>query len=250
MAVYPRGQMINPIDDLNRLRSEYSDRAQRHGNAQKYSSFNITHLFIHQQRERQILRMLKTEGLTSLSDLDILEVGCGQGGVLFDLIKYDAEPGRCTGFDLLHNSLTSARLRLPSSHLYCADGQCTPFQACQFDLILQFTAFSSVLNSQIKTNMAAEMLRVLKPDGAILWYDFWWNPTNPHTAGIKPKEIKALFPDCEFVFRKITLAPPIAKLVVPLSWPLAILLESLNVFNSHYLVLIKKSPRIIKSFQK
>jgi ubiquinone/menaquinone biosynthesis C-methylase UbiE len=186
--------------------------------------------------------MLKTEGLTSLSGMDILEVGCGHGGVLSDLVKYDAEPGRCTGIDLLHTSLSAARLRLPSSAIYCADGQSMPFPACQFDLVLQFTAFSSVLNMQIKTNMAAEMLRVLKQDGAILWYDFWWNPTNPHTAGIRPSEIKALFPNCEYIFRRITLAPPIAKLFVHISWPLVLFLESLILFNSHYLVMIKKAP--------
>ena len=94
--------------------------------------------------------------------------------------------------------------------------------------------------------MAAEMLRVLKPGGAILWYDFWWNPTNPQTVGLKPKEIKALFSNCEYAFQKITLAPPLARRIVPISWQLAVLLESLKLFNSHYLVLIKKSDQILE----
>jgi len=83
------------------------------------------------------------------------------------------------------------------------------------------------------------MLRVLKPNGIILWYDFWLNPTNPQTRGIRPKEIRELFPNCNFEFHKITLAPPIARRIVPLSWGLALFLEGLKIFNSHYLVVIR-----------
>jgi SAM-dependent methyltransferase len=148
---------------------------------------------------------------------------------------------RAQRIDLLHDRLHNAHQQLPGSKFTNADGQSLPFSANEFDLLLQFTAFSSILDPRIKRNMADEMLRVLKPDGAILWYDFWWNPTNPHTAGIKPKEIKAFFPGCNITLRKITLAPPIARRVVPLSWPLALVLESLKIFNSHYLAVIKKS---------
>ena len=90
--------------------------------------------------------------------------------------------------------------------------------------------------------MASEMLRVLRIGGAILWFDFWLNPTNPQTGGIRPKEIRTLFPYCTYIFRKITLAPPIARRIVPFSWPLAQFLESFGIFNSHYLVLIRKNP--------
>jgi hypothetical protein len=88
--------------------------------------------------------------------------------------------------------------------------------------------------------MAEEILRVLQPQGVLLWYDFWLNPTNPQTKGIPPKEIAALFPQCVLEFHKITLAPPLARRVVPFSWPLAMMLESTKFFNSHYLVFIQK----------
>jgi hypothetical protein len=74
----------------------------------------------------------------------------------------------------------------------------------------------------------------------IVWYDFWLNPSNRQTRGIRPAEIRHLFPGCTFDFRKITLAPPLARRVVPLSWLAAYLLEKLSVFNSHYLVGIRK----------
>ena len=82
----------------------------------------------------------------------------------------------------------------------------------------------------------------------ILRYDFRLNPTNPQTRGTRPKEIKRLFPGCAFEFHKITLAPPLARRVVPVSWMLACGLERLTIFNSHYLVAIHpliaaKSPK-------
>jgi len=40
--------------------------------------------------------------------------------------------------------------------------------------------------------------------------------------------------------QRITLAPPLARAVAPVSWALALLLEGLRLFNSHYLVGIRR----------
>ena len=111
------------------------------------------------------------------------------------------------------------------------------------------TAISSILDSEIRRNICADMLRVLrspdpasgKPGGLILWYDFWLNPTNPQTRGVRflltiyhlPFTIYcSLFPNCHYEFHRITLAPPLARRVVPVSWILAYGLERLKIFNS------------------
>ncbi|MDI9566725.1 MAG: class I SAM-dependent methyltransferase [Brevefilum fermentans] len=193
-----------------------------------------------QSQERALLSCLKEFGFQSLNQSKILEIGCGRGGVMLGFLRYGATASNLSGIDILLDRVVLAKQTLPESKISCADGQFLPYESAQFDILLQFTAFSSILDPQIKRNMASEMLRVLKPDGVILWYDFWWNPTNPQTAGIKPKEIKILFSNCVFKLHKITLAPPIARLIVPISWALAVILESLKVFNSHYLAIITK----------
>ena len=104
---------------------------------------------------------------------------------------------------------------------------------------MQFTVFSSILDGEVKGDVANEMLRVTRPGGVILWYDFWLNPSNPQTRGIRPAEIKRLFPNCSYEFHRITLAPPLARRIVPISWILAYGLERLTIFNSHYLVAIR-----------
>ena len=61
-----------------------------------------------------------------------------------------------------------------------------------------------------------------------------------YVKGVGKQEIKKLFPNCKFEFHRITLAPPIARLLVPVSWILCELLEKLKIFNTHYLAVIKK----------
>lgn len=227
-------------DDLVRLRQEYAERKIRSSGGNSYSPFNLPYLFIIQQRQRDLLKQLKGHQILNLDGRRILEVGCGGGGVLMEYLSLGATPNQVFGVDLLFDRLVEAQQKLPLAGISCADGQDLPYQANTFDLVLQYTAFSSVLDGVIKQKMANEMQRVLSPGGTIIWYDFWLNPTNPQTRGIQPKEIRALFGGCSIRFYKISLAPPIARRIVPVSWGLGVFLESLGVFNSHYLALMQK----------
>ncbi len=225
-------------DDLDRLRNEYQDRARRFANKDIYSPLNPANLFILQRRQRALVRALRKAGFDDLSQKRILEMGCGAGGVLTEFLALGASPRNLFGADLLKDRLAEARRKLPASHFVNADGRRLPFPAQSFDAVTQFTALSSILDDALKRAVARDMLRVLKPEGAILWYDFWWNPSNPQTRGIRPAEIRALFPGCRVALEKITLAPPIARRLVPLSWTAASILESLKIFNSHYLAIV------------
>ena len=226
-------------NDIERLKQEYARRAL---DAEKdYSPTHPLQAFILSQRYTALQALLRNHHLQDLSNLRILEIGCGSGGVLSEFIKLGASANNLFGIDLLPDRLRPAHSLIPAASLCQADGQRLPYLPETFDLVLQFTAFSSILDPHVKHNMAAEMLRVLKPRGALIWYDFWWNPTNIQTKGIRFKEIRTLFPGCSFKIRRITLAPPIARKVVPISLSLAKVLESFRIFNSHYLVLIRKN---------
>lgn len=91
----------------------------------------------------------------------------------------------------------------------------------------------------MKMRIAAEMRRVLKPDGLILWYDYHMNnPNNPDVRGVKAGEIHALFPGSDIRLEKITLAPPLARLLAPCSWLLCDLLGNFPFLCTHYLGVI------------
>lgn len=183
--------------------------------------------------------VLQKNGYSDLSNLHILEMGCGGGGVLTEYLGFGASPENLHGVDLLFERLLHAHHRLPGSGFANADGQSLPYSSQTFDLVLQYTAISSILDPDIRLNICADLLRVLKPGGMILSYDFWLNPTNPQTRGIRPAEIRRLFPNCRFRFHKITLAPPITRALAPITWGLCLFIENLKLFNTHYLVEIK-----------
>jgi SAM-dependent methyltransferase len=226
-------------DELTRIRQTYAARMDAAAHDTRYSNFNESYLFAWQQRQRDVLTLLRTLNCTQLHSKRVLEIGCGAGGVLLEYLSYGVAGDKLFGVDLMPSLLRRAAHRLPHIALACADGQSLPYAAQTFDLVLQYTMFSSILDAQVKANIAREMLRVLKPDGMIIWYDFWLNPANRATRGIPLREVRALFPSCRLLWRRITLAPPITRRLVRVSWLLCALLEKLRLFNSHLLVAIR-----------
>jgi ubiquinone/menaquinone biosynthesis C-methylase UbiE len=230
-------------DERRRLQTEYAHRDRRLAGSDVYSPLNVANLFAIHQRQRATVGLLRRHGITSLSGKNILEVGCGRGGVLLEYRSLGATAGCVHGVDLIFDRLRGAVQVLPDLKLVCADGQDLPFPAGTFDLVLQYTALSSLLSDQVKDRVAREMLRVVhQPGGLIVWYDFWLNPSNPQTRGIRPAEIRRLFPSCQLEFTRVTLAPPIARRLVPISWLVSQGLESVGLANSHHLVAIEPGP--------
>ncbi len=89
--------------------------------------------------------------------------GCGAGYWLRELVKWGARPENLTGNDLLADRVAVARrLCAPAVKLECASAAQLPFSDATFDLVLQSTVFTSILDADLKRRVAAEMLRVLK----------------------------------------------------------------------------------------
>lgn len=225
--------------DLERLEAVYAERDRRLAGGERYAPSRPGQRFIAEGRRRALGELLGREGLARLAQARILELGCGQGGILQEYLALGADPRRLHGAELLAERIRTARARLPELPLVCADGRRLPYAGGCFDLVLQYTVFSSVLDERIRAQLAGEMRRVLRPDGLVVWYDFWWNPLNRDTRGLRPAAIRRLFPGCTFQFRRVTLAPPLARRLAPVSWRLARLLESSGLLNSHYLAAIR-----------
>ena len=222
-----------------RIRAAY---AKRQGDDARYSWFSPGHLFIVQERERRLLALLHRYGFAPLSSKRILEIGCGTGYWLREFIKWGSRPENVTGIDLLPDRIAEARSLCPDGiKLHCGNAASLEFDDSMFDLVLQSTAFTSILDPTTKQQIASEMIRVLKVKGLILWYDYYMNnPWNPDVQGIKKKEINALFPSCNIDLRRITLAPPLARRIAPHSWLLAYLLERIPLLRTHYIGVIRK----------
>ena len=222
-----------------RIRDAYE---RRKASGKSYSWFDAGHLFILQDLERRLLAALQRHGMAPLDSNQILEVGCGNGYWLREFIKWGARPENLAGIDLLPERIAQAsRLSAPGVLLTRGRASQLDFADGSFDIVFQATVFTSILDSALKMQVAREMVRVLKPDGVMLWYDFRFNnPRNPDVRGIERAEIKRLFSSCRVTLERVTLAPPLTRALAPYSRLGAHLLSSIPWACSHYLGTIQK----------
>jgi SAM-dependent methyltransferase len=229
------------MSELERIRVEYARRAQDSRLRGWYSLFRPAVLFTVQTRERAAHRLLRKAGLEPLDRFDVLELGCGEGGVLLDLLRWGVDPARLHGCDLLPERLARARRLMPARTLLAvADGGALPYASACFDLVLQFTVFTSVLDMELRQRMAQEMWRVLRPGGAVLWYDFRFQGRNPAVQAIPPHEVRDLFPQGKFIAQRVTLAPPITRRLAGWTWLGCELLSCIPWLRTHDLMLFRK----------
>ena len=195
------------MDELERIKKAYEKRKIEQKD-KVYSYFNKGNLFIIHQREKALLDILNKFNCSDLANKRILDVGCGTGGTLRRFIDYGAKPENLYGIDLLKDRIESAKQLHPKINFTCGDASNLPYPDKYFDIVLQFTVFTSIHDIKLKKKIASEMLRVCKEDGIIIWYDFHFdNPKNPDVKGVKKNEIHSLFPNCEIFLKRITLAP-------------------------------------------
>jgi ubiquinone/menaquinone biosynthesis C-methylase UbiE len=208
----------------------------------RYAPFNTANLMAVQQRERVIATMLLKEGLSDLSGLEILDVGCGSGGLFLRLMSWGASPESLHGIDLQADRALRARSIHPKIEVVEGNAAALPWDNERFDLVTQFTTFTSIADT-VREQAAQEVDRVLKPGGRIVWYDFWINPINRKTHPIGARELKRLFPGYRFDIRRATLAPPIARPVASRSQLVAALLEKVWLLQSHLISMLTKPDR-------
>jgi len=228
--------------EVERIRDAYRERNHPVVN-DRYSVFLEHNLVMRQQVERGIIGLLRDHGYRHLAQARVLEVGCGAGFWLRQFVQWGAEPSNLCGIDLLQDRVDEGRKLCASSiSIRCDDASNLEFEDGTFDLVVQFTAFTSILDPMMRTRLAQEMSRVLKPNGAILWFDFLVsNPRNPNVRGVKRREIAQLFPGWKLALQRIVLAPPISRAVAPISSLFCRALSRFAPFCSHYLGWISRA---------
>lgn len=209
--------------------------------AGRYSLSDPGNLFMAQQRERLLLKMIHESGFGPFGEIRLLEIGCGDGWWLRKFVEYGFRPGNLIGVELLPERARRARELSPNIRVELGDASRLGHGDGSFDLVLQSTVFSSILDAPMRRRVAGEMLRVARPGGAVIWYDMRVdNPRNPDVRGLRRPEIMALFPGCRSRFHRTTLAPPLSRRLAPASWTLCHLLSKLPFLLTHYLAMISK----------
>jgi ubiquinone/menaquinone biosynthesis C-methylase UbiE len=227
-----------------RILAEYDRREREIGN--RYSLARPAALFAYQNTQRHIISSLARGGIWPPAELDILDVGCGRGNWLQQLACWGADPERLCGIELKPDRASAARRKLSAADIRQGSATSLPWADGSFDIVMQLVVFTSILDVEMRQQVAREMMRVLKPSGRGIWYDFRINnPRNPNVRGVGLKEIRSLFPGCRVEAKAVALAPPIAEVLAPLSWTLAHAAESLPFLRTHLLATIRHGSAVI-----
>ena len=233
--------MVNP--EAVRVAERYARRSAQQNS--RYDSLEpaVWHSF--QERQRALIGFLSRYAPAPLGSLQVLEIGCGPGGNLLELLRLGFDPAKLTANELLPDRVAAARRNLPDAcRIVAGDATTLDFADGTFDIVYQSTVFTSLLDSDFKRTLAERMWRWVKPGGAVLWYDFVYdNPSNPDVRGVPIKEVRTLFPAGDIRVRRVTLAPPISRRVSRIH-PFAYhLFNAIPLLRTHVLCWIRKDTR-------
>jgi len=231
--------MTGADDDRDAMAARYA----RRGAPDRYSMLRPDVWQAAQERQRAMLGLFDRAGWIALSHKRAVEVGCGAGGNLLELLRLGFMPEGLTGVELLLDRAAHARRVLPAAlRLIEGDAIEAAIEPGSQDLVLQSTVFSSLLDPATRAALAAAMWRWLAPGGAVLWYDFTIDsPRNPDVRGVPLAEVRRLFPQARITARRVTLAPPLARAVCRIHPRLYPLCNALPFLRTHALAWIEKA---------
>ena len=221
-----------------------AERYARRAVADRYSLLRPDVWQTLHERQRAMLALFARLRWTDLSTRRLLEVGCGGGGNLLELLRLGFVPQHLSGVELLPDRYVHARQVLPSAlALHVGDALELDVPPESQDAVFVSTVFSSLLDDTFQQRLADTMWRWVRPGGAVLWYDFTVNnPANPDVRGVPVRRIRELFPQGGLDVRRLTLAPPIARRVVRLHPSLYTVFNTLPWLRTHVLAWIAKPP--------
>lgn len=221
----------------------------------RYALWEPSTLFVNGERRMLAGMMLHKAGVFPHAESKCLEIGFGRMGWLGDLISWGASESQISGLELDPARVTDARRVLPHADLRAGDAVDLPWEDESFDLVVVSLVFTSILSQEVRRLIADNVTRVLRPGGALLWYDFRVdNPRNRNVKGIRRAEILDLFPGLKGDVRSLTLAPPLSRAIVPVSRVFATLLSAIPFLRTHLLAVMVKpkhhaTPRMLVSFR-
>jgi len=227
-------------DNLDDVKERYDRR--KNLPSSMYDPLNPSVYMSRQEKERALIRWVDYAGLAPVSDKRVLEVGCGSGGNLLDLVRLGFRPENLVGNELLKERVLAAKRNLPESVMILeGDAAELDLEEETFDVVLQSTVFTSILDLDFQQRLANRMWSLVKPGGGVLWYDFTYNnPKNPDVKGVPVGRVHELFPGGEFKAWRLTLAPPVSRVVTKIHPGLYALFNTTPFLRTHVLCWIRK----------
>lgn len=136
--------------------SEVAREIKRRGNGNVIAGDDEPYYHYKRQRFLELLYELNLEGK------NVLEVGCGPGGNLLELLKL--KPARLTGVDISQDMLDLAKQNTAGNQLDLVkvDGKALPFEDNTFDLVMTATVLQHNTDDAMFRRTLREICRVSK----------------------------------------------------------------------------------------
>lgn len=227
------------MDETKAVVERYARRAV----GDRYSFANPDVWQTVQERQRVMLRLLSRYlNWADVASTSLVEVGCGSGGNLLELLRVGFQPQHLTGLELLPERAAQARHVLPADlAVYPGDAFLAPLAPLSQDVVYQSVVFSSLLDDAFQAKLAERMWSWVRPGGGVLWYDFIYdNPANRDVRGVPMRRVRELFPEAVIDARRVTLAPPISRRVCRLHSAAYPLFNALPLLRTHVLCWLGK----------
>jgi ubiquinone/menaquinone biosynthesis C-methylase UbiE len=227
------------VTEAERIARAYRELEASAGS--RYDLHNKGNQMVLAERRSLTKKLLVSAGWVPLGERRVLEVGCGTGTELAWLLNLGASPSRLAGVDLLPDRVASARAAFPQLEFHLGNAEHLDFADASVDLVMALTVFSSILDDSMASNVAAEIQRVMRPGGALLWYDFRYdNPGNRNVRGVGARRVRGLFPRLEGRLHSVTVLPPLVRRLGPLAPAAYPVLAVAPPLRSHLLGLLRK----------
>ena len=208
-AVHPRG--IRDWDreaDLQAIRDTY-DRYDDTGRAHLWDERAAGYARLTREVQASLVHSLELS-IPSVGGR-VLDLGCGDGSLAGEALL--PRTGiEWIGVDLRPEAIARARELFPELSFIIASGDAVPLEAASVDVVVARLLFSSLPSADLEAAVAAEIHRLIRPGGWLVWLDLRYpNPTNPAVHGLSMARLASLFPGWKRELRAAGLLPPVAR---------------------------------------
>jgi len=201
---------------------------------------NVYNLIYSDILQYSFLKLINRNKIQINEKSKILDIGCGCGAKLSYFMQTCATPDNLYGVDLSIERIEIAKELYPNINFFTQDAQELAFENEYFNLTTEFNVIMSILDEDIRNNLAKQMERVTKIGGNIICYDPICKNINydSHTKGVSIDDLRLYYPNCTIV-DKIGLYTKFTTRFVAKYPALAWLCENIP-FKTHHIVLLKR----------
>lgn len=218
---------MNNINQIYDLRDSQNPR-------KLINSLNIYNLFVYSV---EIKKFFERSSIP-ITEALLLDYGCGVGARLLEIYRLGATFSNLYGFDCNPSRINIAKKIFESTNIMHGENSYS-ISPKQFDVLMNSTMMSSILDDKQASKIANEFYRLTKDSGFIIWYDLCLkNPYNPNVRSYKIKDILKLFPNHKIIYRKKICLPPVSGLK-ELPFPLLRTIHTIPLLRSHYFIVLK-----------